>query len=167
MARGRAGKKIDFTSWTAFFLSINGVAAGSVAQALTALTAGTSPATILRTRGLFEVYLDGETSVAIGDLVCWVAGLIVMPEGQGTTVLSLPISDANAPWYWYATGTLSAENATEDLAGGGQFYCEVVDSKAMRIIRPDREVQFVVEISDILLTSVVNFQFNGRTLLGF
>jgi len=168
MARSRnAGKKIDFTQWTlgsATAFSIDGTPGTG---AVNVLSAGTSPATIMRIRGSFDIWLDVATAIAVGDLIRWAAGMIVMPEGQGTTVVSSPIADGNASWLWYATGILTSELAsTWDPAEGGMYHREVVDSKAMRVIRPDREVQFVVEGVDISGTSVLNCHLNARFLLG-
>ena len=122
----------------------------------------------MRIRGSLEVYLDVATAIAVGDMIWWAAGMIVMPEGQGSTVVSSPIADGNAPWVWYATGVLASELAgTWEGAEGGFFHREVIDSRAMRIIRPDRELQLVVEATDIAGTSVLNFAVNARFLLGF
>jgi hypothetical protein len=45
-------------------------------------------------------------------------------------------------------------------------YREVIDSKAMRRVRPDTEIQVVYEQSTVLTASAVNIAVAGRILVG-
>ncbi len=163
MARRRTGKKIDFVHWTGFSVHADALAAGSIAS--TAIAAAHEPETILRMRGEFAAYLDG--TGAPGVKVQVAAGLILVPEGTGTTVLWSPFTDADAPWLWYDIGILAHEELVVDVIDipGMSSYRRVVDNKAMRITR-NQEVQFVVENSSLLTAKNVNVSLVGRTLTG-
>ena len=167
MARGRHNKKIDFTSWmfSATGGSLMALAAGTVG--FNWLTAGTAPATLMRIRGSVMAWVDGTATPTESCLIS--VGLIVMPEGQGTTIVSSPFTDGNAPWLWHTTFVIGYEEPVADVVDvpGLTSYREVIDSKAMRIIRPDREVQLVAENTTIDTATTVNIHVSGRILLGF
>ena len=152
------------TRWLFSQQFLGAVTSGATA-AVTLITTGTGTETILRTRGELLVWLD--STPAANETQGWAAGLIVMPEGQSTTVVSSPITDGNAPYYWYEQGGIASEDtAPVGDSLGIKAARIVVDSKAMRIIRPDREVQFVVETQAFVGTAVVNFLLSTRTLVG-
>jgi len=102
--------------------------------------------TILRTRGEVWAFVN-DVQAPTSNLVQVALGLIVMPGGSGTTVTSSPITDADAPWFWYDTFVLGYEEMVTDVIDvpGITSYRGVIDSKAMRIIRSDREIQLVIE----------------------
>ncbi len=89
-----------------------------------------------------------------------------MPEGQSTTVVSSPITDDSAPWLWYTRFTLGYEEMVTDVVDvpGLSSYREVIDAKAMRVLRPDREVQLVFEQASVLSANNVNVVANFRGL---
>ncbi len=166
MARRHGAKKIAFTSWLNFQLNANGLAVGGTA-ASTAFIAGAQASTLMRTRGNLVAWYDGVQAPGTSTRVA--VGLIVMPEGQGTTVVSSPVTDPNAPWFYYSIFTLGYEETVVDTIDipGLTSYRETIDSKAMRIIRADREVQFVVETASVIgAGSAVNVAMDGRALVG-
>jgi len=157
-------KKIDFTAWFQSSLSSLNLSAGSVGQV--AITPGGSAATILRTRGNLAVSISGTQAPTVSARIG--VGLIVMPEGQGSTVVSSPLSDGNAPWYWYESFVLAYEEMVTDVIDipGMTSFRVPIDSKAMRILRPDREVQLVVENATVGGALSVDVFVDIRTLLG-
>ncbi len=135
----RQVKKIGFTRWLSFSNSAGALTAGTIAS--TVLTATTLPETVLRTRGTVLAYLDG--TQAPSSLVQVSMGMIVVPEGTGSTVLWEPVGDANAPWFYFSRFFLGYEEYVTDVvdAVGTAVYREIVDSKAMRLSPPDTEIQ--------------------------
>ena len=162
--RSRGGKTIDNTRWVAFSLADTLEAAGASAQ--TFLTSGTMPETILRIRGNVLAYIDA--TQAPGTFVKVGMGLIIMPEGTGSTVTSSPISDSNAPWLWHIQFALAYEEYVTDVVANqvASGFRGVIDSKAMRRIRPDREVQFVIENVTVGGAGAIALSVDGRMLLG-
>ncbi len=161
MARARSsGRRADY-QWTLGSFVTQGLAAGASAQ-FAVISAGVISSTITRTRGRWFAELNG-TAVA-GDIVLVGVGLIKVSEGGTTT--SLPLTDGDAPFFWTAQVHLSVidSSATIDRALLGSFR-EVVDSKAMRVLRPDEDVVCVIETADVVGAPVVNAGFVGRFLL--
>ncbi len=165
MARQFTRRVRSRTRWSAAtsastFLAL---AAGTTAQ--TFFTAGTVEETILRVRGNLTCWMNGTQSPGVSALIG--VGMIVMPEGTSTTVTSSPISDGNAPWFWYTSFIIGYEEMVTDVVDvpGLSSYREVIDSKAMRILRPDREVQLVAENVAIGGTMNVDLAMHQRILL--
>ena len=154
----RAGRPMD-THWVFTSASFLAQAAGNAA--LTVLTAGTRSQTLLRTRGEILMWFDG-TTVA-GDAVRITYGMQLVQGGQGTTVVSSPLTDGEAPWIIFGTALLAREEST---ASPGLVARHVIDNKAMRIIRGDRELQFVVEVTDVGTAQPVNIGLGLRFLFG-
>ncbi len=163
MARSRS-RKIDNLRWLGFNTTFAALSAGAVAT--TALAASQLPDTVMRTRGSIAAYLDSVS--APGGLVRVGVGLIVVPEGTGSTVLWSPLTDRNAPWFWYTVFTLGYEEMVADVIDvpGMTSYREAIDSKAMRRSPPDTEIQCVAENATILNADGVNVTVDGRILLG-
>ncbi len=164
MARRRSGKKIDNLRWVGVFAGFLGQAAG--ASGLTALSATTMPDTIMRTRGTLTAWIDVLQAPAVAARVS--IGLVKVPEGTGTTVLWSPFADTNAPWFWFTLFVLGYEEYVTDVVDcpGITSYREIIDSKVMRRVRPDEEVQLVIENTTFAGAVGVNVQFAGRVLLG-
>ena len=165
MARNsRSGRKIDFTRWEGIQESALALSAGTLA--VTLIAAASDPQTILRTRLEVLGYMDG--LLGPGALVAIGMGLIIMPQGQGAIVVSSPLSDPNAPWFWYTAFTIGHEELVTDVIdnSGLSVYRGTVDSKAMRIQRSDREVQLVFELVTIGNAGAVNLSVTGRMLIG-
>ena len=163
MARNRS-RKIDNLRWLGFRGEAAALSAGSSAVELVA--AGPIPDTIMRTRGELVAYMD--TTLAPGILVDVAVGFIIVPEGTGSTVLWAPITDPNAPWFFYSRFTLGYEEQVTDVidAQGLTVYRQTIDSKAMRKSPPDTEIQMVTQNSTILSAGAVNVVAGGRILLG-
>ncbi len=123
------------------------------------------PETILRVRGEYAAYLDGAATPGIR--VAVTAGLILVPEGTGTTVLWAPGDDPDAPWLWYDAATLAHEEMVIDVLAipGMSYVRRVIDNKAMRITR-NQEVQFVVQNVSLGTASSINATISGRILSG-
>ncbi len=157
-------KKIEAVRWTRNHFFFGAQAAGSVA--LNFITSADAIDTVLRIRGEVTSWIDGNDAPPVG--VDCALGLLVMPEGQGTTVLSSPITDENAPWLLYERWTLAYEEIVTDViaAQGVLSFRKTIDNKAMRILRPDREVQIVFEQATVSGAGSVNCGFAASVLLG-
>jgi len=120
----------------------------------------------MRARGNLLAFAD--TTQAPGGLIDVAVGMVLVPEGTGTTVLWSPITDAIAPWFFYSRFHLGYEEMVTDVVDVpiATGYREAIDSKAMRKIRPDLEIQFVVEQATIATAMAVNVRVAGRFLLG-
>ncbi len=148
MARGRGGprrpgKTIDNLRWSGGqAIAVNTLTAGS--QAVNALAAGVPRETIMRTRGEVLVYID--SAQAPSGLALISMGLVLVPEGQSSTVIWDPFNDSEAPWFWFQEVFVGYEEMVIDVIDvpGITAHRIIVDSKAMRRANVDEEVQFVV-----------------------
>ena len=163
MARRRSGKKIDFVHWAGFQENVSALSAGTAARE--AFSAQHLPETLMRTRGEYLVYMDAAS--APGKLVTIGLGMILVPEGTGTTVLWSPLTDPDAPWFWYETVSIGYEEMVTDVVDvpGITSARGSIDSKAMRIIK-NMEIQLVVENVTLLTAATVNVVVTGRSLFG-
>ncbi len=163
MPRRRSGKKIDFLHWTygnkSFANQQAGTAAGSVQ------TAQHLPETLMRTRGEYIASLDGNEVPGVSANIG--LGLILVPEGTGSTVLWSPITDGDAPWYWVDYFSIGYEEPVADVIGSPiiSFVRRIVDSKAMRIVK-NMEQQLVIENVTVAGALGVNVLFQARFLSG-
>ncbi len=159
-------KKITETRWSGNVFTFAALASGATA-ALTLVTAATDTETLLRLRGELCCYLDAAQGP--GSLQAVAIGAIVMPQGQGTTVVSSPFADDNAPWLFYEQFVIGYEEMVTDVVDvpGLPIFRKTIDVKAMRILRPDREVQLVVEsVSVIGGGPSINLNATFRALFG-
>jgi len=163
----RGGKKIDNLVWSAVQGAMSAVSAGQQALNAIGVSAINRPVTIMRTRGSVDVWIDGAQVPGKGLLVSW--GLIVVPEGSGTSVIYQPVSDDNADWFGYGTTALGYEEMVTDVIDipGLTHHRFEVDIKAMRRLGPDEEVQFVLENTTQQSAAAINCVFGFRFLLGF
>ena len=165
MARQQRGsKKIDFVRWSGFNGTANALTAGTLGSL--AIVAEAVPETIMRTRGNLVAWMDG--TQAPGPATQVAVGMIVVPEGTGSTVLWSPFTDINAPWFYHTQFLLGYEEYVIDVidAPGLSVYREVIDSKAMRKIPPDSEIQVVFENTTIISAGTVNVHLTGWLLRG-
>ncbi len=142
MPRSRSGKKIDFVHWTLGQMSPAALGAGT--SGATLFAALHEPETLLRMRGNLLAWVDANQAPGVSARIS--AGVILVPEGTGTTVLWSPITDADAPWIWVEHFMLGYEEMvvdTVDVPGLTSFRA-VIDNKAMRISR-NQELQGVFE----------------------
>ena len=164
MANGRRrGKKIDFVHWTGFAVHSSGLSAGTAAA--TAIGAQHLPETLLRIRGEYTTSIDG--AGAPGRFCTMATGLILVPEGTGTTVLWSPLTDADAPWIWYDFSVIGHEEMVADVIAVQNLlgFRRVIDNKAMRIVR-NQEMQVVFENTTVQSACVTNTSVVGRMLAG-
>ncbi len=149
--------------WTGFDTGTVGtpLAAGTVAGMVHAATHDRE--TLLRTRGTLLSYVD--TASAPGDLALICVGMILVPEGTGTTVLWSPFTDSDAPWFYFTSFFVGTEEMVTDVIDvpGITSYRETIDSKGMRRMR-NQEIQVVMENSTILNATPVNIVLAGRML---
>jgi len=158
-------KTIHTTRWAATSVSADSLAAGSVAVG-PVLAAGAPAETILRTRGTGIVHVNTATAPGKGVLISM--GLVIVPQGQGTTVIWDPFGDPNAPWMWFQEVFVGYEEMVTDVVDvptltGARF---IVDSKAMRKANEDEELQFVVTNTTISTAVAVDIRVAYRFLLG-
>ena len=165
MAR-RSGhaKKIDTVHWTLGTFGALALASGASA-AVTVGPAQHLPETLMRIRGEWAAAFDGFQSPGVHSRVT--AGMVLVPEGTGTTVLWSPETDGDAPWIWWDVFNLLYEEAVQDVVGSQQSLSRhrVIDSKAMRKIR-NTELQMVVENVAVAGTPAVNMGGSVRVLAG-
>ncbi len=166
MARRRGVKKIDNLIWELSTGSVLAQAAGT--SALNFSTVGTTPTTLLRLRGEIVGYLSGTQSpTGLAVLTC---GIIKVPEGSSTTAQYDPVSDANAPWLWFSSYFLGYDETVVDVIQSTvavSSFRETIDNKAMRRIRPDEELQFVVTNTTVGAARSTNIAYSIRWLQGF
>ncbi len=161
----RRSKKIDFVHWTRFSgSSLAQSAATSVGVMVSA--AQHLPETILRTRGSLLAFIDAQS--APGVLMRCAVGLVLVPEGTGSTVLWSPVTDGDAPWFYWSAFQLGYEEMVTDVISvqGIDSYREVIDSKAMRKSTQSTEIQVVFETVTLGSAAAVNFVVEGRILTG-
>jgi len=163
--RARAGKKLDHTTWRLSNGFFSAQAAGTAA--LNFSTVGTQPATLLRIRGEVCGYADAADAPGAASLLTY--GVILVPEGTGATVLFDPFTDGNAPWLLYGQALIAYEEKVTDVIDvpGITSFRHAIDNKAMRIIRPDVEMQFVITNTTLLSAGAVNLSYGLRWLEGF
>lgn len=156
-------KKIDSVHWTNFVAFNPGFGAGTAA--ITALSAQHLPETILRIRGELAVWPT--STGAPGRAASIECGLILVPEGTGTTVLWSPGTDGDAPWIWWDSTTIAHEELVTDviLAQNVIAARKVIDNKAMRRVR-NQELQFVMENTTLATAISVDVSCAARVLAG-
>ncbi len=159
MARDRA-RPVN-RHWTGFSNNANGMAAGTLG--LNLAPAIHDRETLLRTRGQLVAGVDGVQGTGLNVTVA--VGFILVPEGTSATVLWSPITDADAPWFFYSRFNLLYEEMVLDAIdlGGSAFYRETIDTKAMRRIR-NQEIQMVVEQAAVSGSASINVSAVGRFL---
>ncbi len=168
MGRKR-GATITKTSWEIFTGTTQALAAGSAAVEIRAGIAGIGGAqteTLLRTRGHLVAWLDA-TPVP-GDLIQVSVGFRLASEGSGATVTVSPFSQGGYPWFFHETFHLGYDELVADVIGqeGLAMIRIPINDKAMRIIRPDNEIQMVVENTTINTAQACNVSVAGRWLFG-
>jgi len=167
MARRRSGfqKKIESVHWTYGSFGVGPLAAGT--QAVNLNAAQHLPETIMRIRGEWVAAFDGPVAPERG--VAVTAGMILVPEGTGATVLWSPVSDGDAPWIWWDVLHLIYEEYVTDVVQSAMVSSgrRVIDSKAMRRVR-NTELQLVIEAATIGGLGAASIFASGsiRTLSG-
>ena len=165
MARPFRGGQRKLKNRYQWELSTGVFAAQAAGQAeLQFSTVGVLQSTLVRIRGEVLCLIDGVQ--ALGGLVTIYYGIILVSEGSAANPRYDPLADANAPWLLYGTGVLGYEEAVTDVIDvpGITSFRHVIDNKAMRIIRPDQEMQFVMRNSTTATAISVNMAYSLRWL---
>jgi len=164
MAHRRGGfqKKIDVVHWTTGIWSFSQSAGTGAALVLAAQHL---PETLLRIRGEWIAAFQGALADARGARIT--CGLILVPEGTGSTVLWSPTTDGDAPWIWWDVMHLNYEEYVVDAVVSSQVASgrRVIDSKAMRKVR-NTELQLVAENTTTEGAEAINIAGQVRVLAG-
>ena len=172
MPRGRGGyrsggKKIDFKSWfsiPAITLPFTGNATVSGGALLFDI-----PATVLRIRGEL-IYQMQATGIAIGDQARVGFGLGIVSQDAfalGATALPDPLGDVSFPWLFWNETNFASELAAATNTAGSAVRRLVVDTKAMRKLKPEEALVAIYQYDDITGTPGVDVhQGQLRTLIG-
>jgi len=163
--RRRGGREIESTRWSGATQSFLALSAGS--QALNFISASSDPPeTLMRLRGELVATLDGVQAPT--SLIDVGVGIALVPEGSSTTVLWSPLTDSDAPWWFYSRFVIGYEEMVADNVDVPQLtsFRQTVDLKAMRIIRPDVEAQIVVEQATLAGSAAINVVMSARALFG-
>jgi len=142
----RAGPRHNY-DWEGATTNSIGLASGSVTSAL--LFTSDSSETLVRVRGVVNVDLTFAASAA-GDIAVVACGLIVH-SSPGTTVGVDPITEAGADWLWHQFFIVSTRGVIGAVADSGQQATNqrvIVDNKAMRKLREDQAISFIVANQD-------------------
>ena len=163
--RGRPGKTIDFKQWTSIpSIRFDQAAAATISGASVAFS---SPFTILRIRGGIVNVVDTATD---GDDITIGYGLAILSTDAfalGATAFPDPLGEPEYPWlWWYASSLIStllnsANGVVSDVAAAERI---VVDSKAMRKVKPGESLVWVVQTGSA--TPVDILMENTRVLVG-
>ncbi len=153
------GVNLHWTRLTASFLN-----RGAGTEGVTLVASQHQRETCLRIRGQITATVDGLQASGMGIRVA--LGIIPVPDGTGTTVLWSPVADGDAPWQYWTAFHIGYEEMVTDVVDVPMFtsYREVIDNKAMRIYRPDTEMQLVVEATTITGAGNFNLYFDARAL---
>ena len=95
-------------------------------------------------------------------------GLVLVPQGQGATVIWDPFGDSEAPWFWFQETFIGYEEYVTDVIDSPGMTSSriVVDSKSMRKANVDEEVQLVITNTTVNGSATVNVGAAFRFLLG-
>ncbi len=150
--------------WSRATQSFLAQGAGSVGG--TIITAGANAETIMRMHIELTCWIDAVQTPS--KLVEVAVGALVMPEGQGATIVSEPVVDDSAPWFFYERFALGYEEYVTDVidSPGLTTFRKTIDVKSMRILRPEREVQLVLTNTTILSAAAINFSMSTSVLFG-
>ena len=168
MARTRrraSGRRADLHWENAATTSTFTQALSAGTRAATMRSASTDRScTLMRTRGNLTAMVNALGAPGRSGLIS--VGLIIVPGGTGATVLSSPFTDGEAPWFWYETFHLFYEEMVSDVIDVPVVsgFRSVVDSQAMRVIRPDQEIQIVAENTTLENAVSVNVAAGFRFL---
>ena len=171
MARRRSGfaKTIDFKSWLPILgISLN---LSSSTKFLGANLSFEGPGTILRLRGeiVVDMVSDAATEAALVGLAIGIASADAVGNG---VVASLPgpLSDVDYPWLWWSSIPLWSEAVDSASSPAGQLSSNtrvMVDSKAMRKVKPNESLFVMTELSQLAGTPTARVTIGTtRVLLG-
>ena len=159
--RRSAGRRADL-HWEIFSGNLNAQGAGVAVTMIR--VAVTRSETLMRTRGNLVCWVDGLEAPAVSAQIA--IGMHLVPEGTGTTVTVSPFTDGAYPWFYHEIFHVGYEEMVTDVISVQELAImrKTVDVKAMRVIRPDQEIQMVVENTTIVSALAVNIALHGRFL---
>ena len=141
----RQGPQRSFI-WSDILVDSFVVGLGSAKVAGTATGLIVSGVTLIRTRGHLNVHFD---PASIGDVIQVAVGLGIYSSDAfavGSTALPGPITDADYDWIWHNVMTMGpAFSATETGVDILSNKWVEVDSKAMRKLKPNQTVGWMLE----------------------
>ena len=159
------GRKADL-HWVAFTGGATALGAGVFGAELKAgLGAiGGRTQTLMRTRGNMVCWVDG--APAVGVLVLVSLGMHLVPEGTGSTVTVSPLTEPGAGWFYHEAVVIGYDEPVTDVIDvpGLSSVRSVIDIKAMRVIRPEIEIQLVIEATTVGGAGAINVHVVGRFL---
>ena len=154
IVRTAAGRKNDY-DWEGVQTTSLNLASAVVTQAEIFLA--DQAETLVRMRGLLIAGLSLSGSQA-GDACVIGLGLIVGSAGSTQDVN--PIDEAGANWLWHIFVCLQTEGIVGGISEHGSeeltSECVLIDNKAMRKLREDESIFFIVANSNISGSPVVN-----------
>ncbi len=164
----RPGRKIDFKQWDFIpAIELTTTVSGTFSGGGLAFTI---PATILRARSRIIAFFDATVQVA--DTIDVGLGLAVISSDAftlGATAFPDPLSEPEYPWLWWTDISLRAEEtgAATNRAWGTASQLLSVDTKAMRKIKPQETLCWVMQTSNVVgaPTTRVDIQ-RTRVLIG-
>ncbi len=142
----RAGPQRQFV-WSEIVISAFSIALGTAKVAGTGLGVSTGGGiTLMRTRGRASVHFDPTSA---GDVVQYGIGLGVFTSdafAAGSASLPGPLTDIDYDWIWHTVGMMGPSfTATEDGTNILHNLWIELDSKAMRKLKPNQTVGFMLE----------------------
>ncbi len=164
----RAGRVIDFKQWFSTpslvaEVTTNGNTLGGAINFL-------EPATILRVRGAIHTQFD--ESVQVGDRMRITAALGIISTdsfNSGSANVPDPAGEPEYPWLWWDSWVHEA-TLTSGVPGstwGPGAPRAVVDTKAMRRMKPSQSLVTIVETSEAIGAPTVQIHIGQmRTLIG-
>ena len=165
--RGRGGSIVAHKEWLAVSAKIDGldIAVGIVGLGNLGIQ-HSSAATVLRLRGSVFCELNAG---AVNERVLVSVGLIVVGSNAfqaGAGSVPSPATDSDADWMWFEQ--LSVSSLEEGAVVNDALFDRVkIDSKAMRKVKPDDVVVFVVEVAQSTdQTGTVDLMYMFRELVG-
>ena len=161
-----AGKKIDFKQWFAIPSVFLQASADATLQG--GAIVFSSPATILRTRGRILCAFD-ETK-QVGDQADVVVGLAVTSTdafNAGAGSMPDPAGDVDFPWVFWTQLHLEAYVAAGEESFGASVREIMVDTKAMRKMKPQENMSWVVQLANLVGAPTVQVHISQtRVLIG-
>ena len=119
-------------------------------------------ATLVRVRGEEVLFVTGtdDDDIGVG------TGLAVVPQNAVGTVASLPgpLTDGDYPWLYHSLTHYRRETGVDEFTPDLSITRSKIDSKAMRKIKAEEDVVWVIETSNAAGTAAISFAFSGRFL---
>ncbi len=162
MARGRSGRKTDFT-WLVGTAS--GASIGSAGAALQLIVFNTA-STITRSRGNILTMMD-VGAANDGAIVGY--GLIVGTDAQvavGVTAFPSPLTVGEGDFLWHQIVPLRSETGTQSDDLSSHVARSEIDSKAMRRVRQNDQLVLVMDVVLTAGSPTVDFVMGARVLVG-